>query len=692
MKTWQDILKQIGYPTDILTLDFESYFDAEYNFDNLSTIEYINDPRFEILGLGAGYNDQPPVFNPGPQSNLWVPQDIDNYTILCQNARFDITVLQTKFGIVPKYIIDLKDLACHYDSQMSHSLKDLAVMFGLKSKGETSNFKGLHWADMTPEQRKALADYCIHDVELETELVKILLPKLSNPETEVKLMRHTLEMWLHKRFDFDRDLADSLKIQMAGHIREAIKKTGLVDHNYTIVNKKYFSKKGRIQERPLSIEESGELENLLRKEAAELTRKELAGNKLVAYMQAALPEGETVPMKAGKRGNIAAFAKDDDGCKLLLAHPKQEVRDLMLARQAVKSWPLHIKRINNMSNQAEANGGTLRVPLNYYGGHTGRWSGGEDINLQNFGGRGRAGTGIDPLIGQMRGLLRAPEGYTLGIGDSAQIEARILAWLAGQEDLLKGFANGEDIYSEFATALFRSRVRKAKKSDPKPVARVLDIRRGFGKDAILGCGYGMGTDKFYQRCLQNPSLRPLFDGKTYDKKFIERLIKTYRGTYRTIPEYWTKVERAFKQCIKFPHLQPTVGAITFTCRGTEVEVRLPSGRILYYRHCRIDKTGTIKYHHGALWGGSITENVVQSIARDLLGFWILECEKMELPVLLSVHDEVVTLINKKEIPPKNEASMSMSLCRLEDILCSLPAWAEGLPVGAEVKESDVYCK
>lgn len=684
MKTWQDILKQVGYPTDILTLDFETYFDADYSFANLSTIEYVNDPRFEFTGLGCGSDSINYFWDPEHLEERLREIPINDYTVLVQNARFDITVLQTKFGIVPKYIIDLKDLACHYDSQMSHSLKDLAIMSGLEPKGKTADFKGLHWADMTPEQKKALADYCIHDVELETELVKILLPKLSNPEVEIKLMRHTLDLWLHKRFDFDKDLADSLKIQMAGHIRKAIKKTGLIDHNYTIVNKKYFSKKGRIPEQQLSIEESGKLESSFREEAAELTRKELSGNKFVTYLQAALPIGETVPMKAGKRGNIAALAKNDDGCKLLLAHSVQSVQNLMLARQAVKSWPLHIKRINNMLHQVEANGGTLRVPLNYYGGHTGRWSGGEDINLQNFGGLGRAGTGIDPLIGQMRGLLRAPEGYTLGIGDSAQIEARILAWLAGQEDLLDNFRKGKDNYAIFAAKLFKTVVRKPKKSDPKPVTRILDIKRNFGKDSILGCGFGMGVERFYQNCLQNPFLRPLFDNGTYDRKFITLLIKTYRTVYYHIPEYWTKVERAFRQCIKFSHLRPTVGNISFSCSGSEVTVTLPSGRNLYYRHCRIDKTGTIKYHHGALWGGSITENIVQSIARDALSTWILRMGEAGLSVVLTVHDEIVCTLLKENAEDK--------LKQMADIMSNEIEWAKGLPLATEVKLTDVYTK
>jgi len=644
---YKEILQSAGYPTDILCLDFETYFDTEYGLGKMSTIEYINDSRFELTGVGWLWPDSDKTHFEGGYK--WTNEAVnamwtnwgDEATWVVQNAKFDITILQTKFGIVPKYIIDLKDLACHYDSQMSHKLKDVAKMFGLKPKGDTQQFKGLHWDDATEEQHKNLAEYCINDVELETELFKILLPKLSNPAFELQLMRHTLDLWLHKRFAIDMKLATSLKMKMRSKMAQTVKDSG-----YTV--------------------------------------KELRSQKFVKFLQEVLPEGENVPMKQGKRGNIMAMAKNDEACQELLVHPKKEVRDLVLARLSVKSWPTHIKRVEGIVAQAKANGGLLRVPLQYYAGHTGRYGGSEGINLQNFGGRGRAGSGIDPLIGEVRKLLCTPDiNFVLGIGDSAQIEARMLAWLAGQQDLLDGFARGEDVYSVFATTLFRSPVRKARKTDPVSIAKMLDIRRGFGKDAVLGCGYGMGSAKFYSRCIQNPSLRPLFDSGQYDYGFIEKLIKTYRTTYPLIPAYWNDVERAFSRCIRFPHLQPEVGPVQFSCLEGTVHVRLPSGRILYYRHAQMSKKG-IKYHHGPLWGGSITENIDQAISRDLLGYWILKCEENNLKILLTVHDEIVILVDVM----KQDEQMKL----FESILCTVPDWAKGLPVAAEVKVSENYSK
>jgi DNA polymerase len=148
------------------------------------------------------------------------------------------------------------------------------------------------------------------------------------------------------------------------------------------------------------------------------------------------------------------------------------------------------------------------------------------------------------------------------------------------------------------------------------------------------------------------------------------------------------VENAFRQALKYPHLKPTVGPLEFSTVGHEVHIKLPSGRVLYYRHCSVGKDGTLKYHAGResghLWGGSLTENIVQAVARDLLGCWILGCEENNLKIVLTVHDEIVIMMP--------DAEKNVALKQLENILCSLPAWAAGLPVGAEVKESGVYCK
>ncbi|KKK72583.1 hypothetical protein LCGC14_2902410, partial [marine sediment metagenome] len=247
---------------------------------------------------------------------------------------------------------------------------------------------------------------------------------------------------------------------------------------------------------------------------------------------------ETLPSKPGKPGKnmvkllgkvgvIPALAKTDEGFKQLLNHKDENIRNLMKAKIAIKSWPNWIKRVNSLVAQCKTSGDKLRVPLKFYAAHTGRWGGGEKINIQNLGGRGR-GTALHPLIGQVRNLLIAPDGYKLVIADSAQIEARLLAWLAGQDDLLQDFREGKSPYCSLATELFDEEVWKPTDEEKKtPEGKIMAVRYGFGKDGILGCGYGMGTLKFYTNCRGDDNLRPLFDLGEYDWDFIDDLINLY---------------------------------------------------------------------------------------------------------------------------------------------------------------------
>lgn len=926
MNNYQEILKSVGYPTEVLIIDFESYYDSDFSLSKMSTIEYICDPQFDFTGMGYGFGDRI-YFIPKPDLKqcveglqLYYGNNLEQVTVIAKNCKFDIAILAVKFGIIPPFVIDIDDLLRHYDARMSHRMKDVTSMFGLKPKGKTVKFKGLHYEDMDDETKAALAEYCINDVEIESSLFSILIPLMSNPVVEIPVARHTLDLYLRPRFAFDFDKAKKLKATMTLTLMEIAQRTGY--------DKKWLSS------------------NL----------------DFVKILQEALPDGEHVPTKPGKPGRnmtkllgkprvIPAFAKDDVGFQELLVHPDETVRNLCMARQAVKSWPLHIKRINNMANQAETSDGLLRVPLNYYGAHTGRWSGGEKINLQNLGGRGRAGAGTHPLIQHMRSLLGCPDGSVLGIADSAQIEARILAWFANQEDLVNGFAAGDDIYSVFATELFQCVVRKAAESDPPMIQKFLKIKRGFGKDAILGClafgtpiltnhgwkpieevilgdklwdgrnwvlhngvcfrgkkscvnvkgiwatpdheifdkgvwfpaislntsnqkleidtenlkllrlnlghatvlspsnvvapvvesllrtetiwsqenlhavmsvlkrhpvklrlitrglqnhtvqdfliefvqllvdvnlnhinimvkevlecgplgslieslflntwqnyqdgiiqdlmltestitkdmnrvisdsppgskiletadilysgdyhrfqagnmimsncGYGMGTNKFFTNCIANLDLRPMFDSGEYDWDFINHLIKTYRTTYNKIPEFWTAVEKAFKWVIKHPHEQTQVSRkydengtavgfrLAFLNKKGTVHIVLPSGRHLTYRHCAMKRTtkgSEIRWHHGHLWGGSITENIVQAVARDLLAFWILCMDDADFAIVLHSHDEIVTMLRKNDVHGLDD---------MLNIMHKGPEWATGLPLDAEGSLTEVYKK
>ena len=233
--TTEQILEIAGYPTDFVVIDFETYFDKEYSLSKMNTWAYIIDERYQTIGCGFKFLGGLDAFVWADQlSKYFVTlqkaygQHFENITLVVQNASFDALILQEKYNISPKYIIDLKHLDSHFDSRRSHSLKDMAKRNKLQDKGDTMSFLGLHLEDMTEEQRSAMESYCSLDCKLEYELFEILLPYLTNQEQELVIARHTLDLYLKPKLKFDFKLADSIAADMQKYIDEMCEKVSWV--------------------------------------------------------------------------------------------------------------------------------------------------------------------------------------------------------------------------------------------------------------------------------------------------------------------------------------------------------------------------------------------------------------------------------------------------------------------------------
>jgi len=665
---WQTTLRKVKYPITVVVIDFETFFDDEYSLSKMSTVEFVTDSRFHFNSIATFEMSQP--FSDSANVPFWggekaVRQKIewlqkrygDNFeqcTIVGQNLFFDSLILAIHFNIIPKYSVDVLHLARFIDSRRKNNLKYLCQYYDVGYiKGDTKQFKGLKYESMTDEQIREFAKYNRTDVSAETELFRLLLPQLSNPEIEIPLQQHTINLYLKPSFKLNYKLADEIKLQMKQELDKELKLAEPIVAGY-------FDKK------------HPDVTTIVR------------SNKLADIIKEFLPENEQLPTKKGKKGLIPTFAKTDEGFKYLLNHPKEEIRIVCNARKAAKSWPSHIIRLGSIINQTKARNGFLGVPLHYYGAHTGRWSGAEGINLQNLGGRGR-GEGTHPLICKVRNTLIAPPGYTLLIGDYAQIEARVLAWFAYQEDLLQDFAAGKDIYAKFGIVLYNSPVRKPKENDPPPVYTLMKVRRGFAKDAILGLGYGMGATTFYENCQENPDLKDKFDFG-----FIQKAVKTYREKYYHIPELWQNLESRFRWVVKYPHTTQDLNGILFfsnTANGC-VNLRLPNGRTLFYPHSTIikktidNKTNVLGWRYGTTWGGSLAENVVQATSRDILAEALLKIEESGIHVIMHSHDEIISIY------PKDKAEKGLE--KMLDIMRIIPKWAQCLPIDVEGSISEYY--
>ena len=679
--SWQTQLESAGFPADAIVLDFETYFDKDYHLprssaDKLSMVEYVMDERFEATGLGcrmlgtASYSAflAPDRVRPClEQLQADYGPDLAGVTVVVQNGKFDCLVLRERYGITPKYVVDILDLSRHLDARDRHSLDHLAKKYRAPTpKGDTAAFRGLHWQTMTEAQRVALRDYCLNDVEIEVYLFETLLPKLTWPQVELRIANQTLRQFLVPQIKVDMALGERLIVDMAAELQRPVDEINSL--GVRVITPAVKKRKGWI---PPSMRL--------------VTVADVSKDRtFLSMLEAALPEGESVPRKQGKLKMIPALAKTDTALDYLLNHSSEEVRTLMEARKATDSWPAHISRVRKIMAQAAARGGMLGIPLTYCAAHTGRYGGTGGINAQNFGARD-----VHDLIKQVGQMLTAPDGRVLGTGDLSQIEARVVAWFAGQEDLLTAFAQGRDIYSEFAQdQIYHKETRKPRPGDPPELARTLTTRRNVGKETILGAGFGMGGETFYQRCLQKPSLKDAIASGELTRQLCSRAIAVYRQRFSKIPDFWKEVERAWRYVARYRDKEATVShqgrTLRFWNEGGTVVIQLPSSRCLFYPGASVSAVDdTCRYRWGHVYGGAITENVVQATARDIFVLGLLRMEDAGFNVLFSVHDQAVNLL---------KAGDTEALAAVHRLQCVLPPWAEGLPVATEGDLTERYHK
>ena len=340
-----------------------------------------------------------------------------------------------------------------------------------------------------------------------------------------------------------------------------------------------------------------------------------------------------------------------------------------------------------MVNAANADN-RMRGLLMYHGAATGRWSG-RLVQPQNFPRPQKKQAELDEIIAKLkadedvseygagtvlasdllRSMLIAEDGHRLMFADYSAIEARVLAWIAGQTDLVETFRNGGDVYKEMASAIYNVNVEN-----------VTDGQRQVGKMAILGCGYGMGGKRFAEQCATM--------GINVDEDEAKRIVSVYREKNNRIAQYWRDSENEFVEMVKGAGRVGSVG------------LPLPSGRSLTYHNPRIIQretpwgamrdtaqvdtlnSVTRQWVSQIIWGGLLTENVVQATARDLMATAMMALELKGYNVILSVHDEIIS-----EVPDDFG-----SLEEMIEIMTRVPAWADGCPVNAEGKVGKRYRK
>jgi DNA polymerase len=635
---YQATLASAGYPLPILILDFETYYDRKFSLKKMPIPVYVHDRRFRAHGLALRWPGGRSEFRTDVDALLEELQraygpSLENATVVGHNLAFDAYILSRRHGIRPRFLVDTLALARHVHPGVGNSLRELAVRYGLPPKGDIENLSGIR--ELNPKQLAYLRAYAVHDANLTHDLFSRLLPRVSRPDVELEIAAHTLRLFTERGLVVAVEAAEQLEQELRQRVAAALT-------------------------------------------AAGIDRKTAGGDQFVSVLREEMARGgRALPTKRGAKGPIPALAKTDAGMLRLLKDENPRVAALARARLAVKSAPQFLRRVQTILAIARACDGNVPVPINYYGAHTGRFSGGGGLNLQNLAAR------VEGPAGRIRSLFQPRAGHRFVIIDFSQIEARVLAWLAEQEDLLRAFADGRDVYCEFASQIFGASVRKPTPSDPPEVREQLRARRQLGKIAVLGLGYQMGSAKFHTQLAADSVLADGFRNEVLSDSFAERIVHEYRRSYPYIPLLWKSAQDAFCRAIEtgeaeIPHCR-------FHRESADIFVTLPSTRHLVYRDVEYSGSRELVYAgNKKLYGGKLVENIVQAIARDVLVEGILALEKNRLPVILHVHDEVVLQVPAETAETVREAAIN--------ILRAPPAWASRLPLAAEGAVTDRYGK
>lgn len=600
---------------DIITLDFETFYDSKagYTLKKLTTEEYVRDARYETIGVGVKVNGGETEWASGnykETKDFLESFPFSEALLVGQNTMFDGFILSEIYGIHAKRYADTMLMAkALHGADAPASLAALAKRYGVGEKGnEVIRADGMRRDDFNEEELSTYGDYCINDVELTYDIFSQMV-RNGFPKKEMQLIDLTLKMFVRPRLDLNLPL--------------------LEQHLETIKLKK---------------------EELLAESGC--TVDDLMSNPKMAEVLRSY--GVEPPTKISLRTNkeAYAFSKSDEEFKALLEHPDFRVQNAVAARLGVKST-LEETRTERFISIAKR--GLLPVPLRYYAAHTGRWGGADKINLQNLPSRGAN-------AGKIKGAIEAPEGYVMIDSDSSQIEARVLAWLARQGDLVTAFREGRDVYKIMASAIYG-----------KPEDEISKPERFMGKTVVLGCGYGLGANKF-RAALKN-------EGVILSEDEAEKIIRTYRETYPSIVALWRQAQQMVEYLLKeqaAPLGKPGVLQVV----PKEGGILLPSGLYLRYPGlCAVPKEGgRVEYMYKSragmtrIYGGKVVENVCQAIARCIIGEQMILIAK-RYEVVLTVHDAIACIVK--------EGDAEEAQAYVEECMRWVPEWAEGLPVNCE---------
>lgn len=608
-----------------VVIDFESYYDKEWSLSKITTEKYIRGDQWECIGVSIKVGSNPAKFFRNETGIPIIAELIKRFPtspFLAHNCQFDYNILAWRYGLRPNFIVDTALMAkvCGLDrvagatslAKLSDRLEKMGIVS--KVKGTTvHDMLGVHAADMTPKQWEDYAAYCVLDSDLCYALYVYMIDKV--PTSELVMIDITTRMATTPAIELNVPLLQDYAVRLENE-REA--KLGAIASD-------------------LGFKDNASLLSNLR-----------SSKKFVALLERLNVE---VPMKWSekKQEMIPAVSKTDLAFLDLLEHDDELVRTLVETKLGTMS---SMEQTRTATFLDVASRGLCPIPLRYASAHTGRYGGMDKLNFQNLSKRTK-----EPVL---RRSMTAGQGNVLLATDSSSIEARLLAFVADQKDLVDTFVQGRDVYVEMATKIYNKtydEIFEVSKRNPTKEGKAM---RNMGKACILGCGYSMSGLKF--------ALTNRQQGIDMSDDYATELVTIYRTSYPMIPAFWRECNRALdvmyaggSMWFGGPdnNLFFADGASEF--HGVKIpSIRLPNGAYIWYQNLRKEakEDGRVNYVYdqfkGRNWlpkwvfGGSLCENLVQALAFVLLKHQAIEIAKRGVPINLNVHDEWVSVVPRSQ--------------------------------------------
>ena len=683
----------------IVALDFESFFSTKdgYTLTKIGPISYIRDSRFSAQLMSYIVTDASTMtydkvrvaeHDNIPAVLAALKLDAPDVVTVAHNGNgFDFLILSEIYHVVPRIAIDTMCMErwTGVSRIQNESLKSMVKFFQCGEKVEgTVISDGRKWPeDFTPDERTAFIQYCRNDTEQCFLSFKAMLPFMT--ADALLFSSITAKMACNPVLRLDDDMLTAYLNELSDKVTKA----------RNDINKMFMFKSDE------------DFLKAIRSSASFVKMLELLGRKPPMKYSVAKSETKRKKLEAEGKTNLS----EEDYAVYTPALAKSDLDFVAMASDADERVALLVRtRLENNSSiqrsRAETfhalakSGRAMPVMLNAFKAHTSRYTAGnsegssDKLNLQNLSKR-------DPSQLTLRKAVQAPEGMALVACDSSQIEARILAYVANETELVDAFRRGADPYADLAEKIFQipsEKIHKGAKSGDKK----LKAYRNVGKTGILSAGYGVGWRKYADTLLRQGVRLSSDIDQHYE--MAHHAHNVYRASNPNIVAFWDTCQTVIKalylgysgefggpndnifQYSVAPicgrdDVPTIIGPNKYTLRYFKLscEVSEKNNREEYY-YTRVKGKSELKTK---IYGGALAENLCQYLAFALLQWQACRMTEQGIRLIANIHDSFLAIC------PEDEAEHTKSV--MESCMSSVPDWLGDFPVACEAEIGKDYC-